>query len=233
VVQKIAMGVLSQAQAIFERGRLIAVHCTTQQAQGMGGSQSARLSVDHPIVRTHLARLGNYLHWHGALTLDYFWNPLTAQPAYIEANPRLVEPMNAVLSSVNLAEILVRLSLGESFTQEPIKMGRLGVRSHSLMATLLGIAARHGTRRQLLSEGWRAVWRRGIYADSREDLTPVTKDWQSLIPLTFVGVKLLINPTSALDIAGRAVSAYALTQAAVQEISSFESGKVLTASSNK
>ena len=221
VVQKVAAGVLSQAQAVFEQGRLIAVHCTSQQAEGMGGSQSARLSVDHPIVRTHLETLGRYLGWHGALALDYLFDPATGQPAYIEANPRLVEPMNGVISGVNLADILVRLSMGESFSQAPLRMGRFGIRSHSLAATLLGIAGRGGSRLQLLKEAAKAVFKRGIYQNSREDLTPITKDWQSVIPLKFIGLQLLINPGRARQIADHAVSAYALKQETVEKICRF------------
>src|SRR5262249_61601049 len=70
--------------------------------------QSRRLGVDHPIVLTHMAQLGRHLSWHGALAVDYFFEPTTHQPLYFEANPRLVDPMNAVLSGVNLADILVR-----------------------------------------------------------------------------------------------------------------------------
>src|SRR5208283_5346747 len=225
VVQSAAIGVLSQAQAVFEHGRLIAVHCTSQQAEGMGGSQSARLSVDHSTVRMHLEKLGDCLRWHGALALDYLFDSATGRPAYIEANPRLVEPMNAVMSGVNLAEMLVKLSLGESFSQAPLQMGRFGVRSHSIMATLLGLAGRGGSRRQLLSEASRAVFKRDVYKGSQEDLTPITTDWQSLMPLAFVGLQLLISPARAQHIADRAVSTFTLTQKAVEKIYSFEHGR--------
>jgi hypothetical protein len=224
VVQSVATGLLSQAQAVFEHGRLIAVHCTSQQAEGIGGSQSARLSADHPIVRMHLEKLGHHLRWHGALALDYLFDASTGQPAYIEANPRLVEPMNAAVSGVNLPDILVRLSMGESFSQEPVKIGHFGVRTHSFVATLLGLAARGGSRCRLLSEVSRIVCKRGVYKGSQEDLTPIIKDWQSLIAVTFIGVQLSINPARAQQIARHAVSTYALTQQTVEEIYSLESG---------
>jgi predicted ATP-grasp superfamily ATP-dependent carboligase len=222
VVQAVACGKLSQAQAIFEHGRLIAIHCTSQMAEGLGGSQSARLSVNHSIVREHLEKLGDYLGWHGALALDYFFDPAKEQPVYIEANPRLVEPMNATVSGVNLAEILVRLSTGESFGQGPVKTGRFGVRTHSVIATLLGLAGRGGSRWQLLCEAGKAVFRRGIYEDSKEDLTPMTNDWQSLMPLIFVGSQLLLSPSRAKAIARRAVATYALTPETVEKIYSLE-----------
>ena len=222
VVQDVAIGVLCQAQAVFEQGRLVAVHCTSQQAEGIGGSQSARLSVDHPVVRQHLAMLGRHLDWHGPLTLDYLFDPATEEPAYIEANPRLVEPMNAVMSGVNIAEVLIRLSLGESFGQEPVKIGRFGVRSHSLLATLLGLADRGESRLRLVNEAFSAILKHGAYKDSLEDLTPITTDWQSLIPMAFVGLQLLESPARAKQIAGRAVSTYALTQEAVEKICKLE-----------
>ncbi len=104
---------------MFEKGRLVAVHCTSQQAEGPGGSQSARLSVDHPHVREHLQMVGHELKWHGALALDYFFDPGTGEPAYIEANPRLVEPMNALAAGLNLPDVLVRLSMGETLAAGP------------------------------------------------------------------------------------------------------------------
>lgn len=176
VVQSAASGVQCQAQAVFEHGGLIALHCTCQRAVGMGGSRSARLGVDHPLVRTHLIRLGQHLGWHGALAVDYFFEPATQQPLYFEANPRLMEPMNAVLSAVNLADVLVRLSLGESFQGAGVRVGNPGVRSHSLLATLLGLAAADPSRIPIAGKVVRAVARRGIYSGSREDLTPTRSD---------------------------------------------------------
>lgn len=56
------------------------------------------------------------------------------------------------------------------------------------------------------------------YKGSLGDLTPVMTDWQSLIPLAFVALQLLISPARAKQIAGHAVSTYALTQEAVGKI---------------
>jgi hypothetical protein len=166
--------------------------------------------------------LGHHLYWHGALALDYFFDSATGKPAYIEANLRFVEPMNAAVSGVNLAEILVRLSLGESLSNEPVRIGRFGVRTHSLMATLLGVAGRGGSRLRLISEASSAVFKRGVYKGSQENLTPIMRDWQSLLPLAFVGLQLLIKPARAQQIASRAVSAYALKQEAMEKINNFE-----------
>jgi len=218
VVQNVARGDLCQAQSVFERGELIAAHCTTQRAVGVGGSQSARLSVDHPVVREHLAILGRHLNWHGALTLDYLSAHASGQPSYIECNPRLVEPMNGVFSGINLADILVRLSLDESFAQEgkPPVVGRADVRSHSLLATLLGmVVVRGATRAQLGGEIGRCLLHRGLYAHSREDLTPLWRDPKSLFPLAYACFHLLRDPTSARQFTGHTISDYALSPRAV------------------
>ena len=220
VIQSVALGVQCQAQAVFEHGSLIALHCTGQRSVGMGGSQSARLGVCHPIVRSHLNLLGQHLGWHGALAVDYFFDETTNQPLYYEANPRLVEPMNAVLSGVNLAEVLVRLSLGESFKDAGVKIGNPGVRSHSLLATLLGVAADHGSRTRIAREVAVALFRRGVYSGSKEDLTPVVLDPLSLLPLAVVLVQLLFAPSIAKRLSARTIADYSLTPEAVRQIRS-------------
>jgi predicted ATP-grasp superfamily ATP-dependent carboligase len=224
VIQSAASGVQCQAQAVFEHGSLIVLHCTSQRSVGMGGSQSARLGVDHPIVRTHLIQLGRHLGWHGALAVDYFFEPATKQPLYFEANPRLVEPMNAVLSGVNLADILVRLSLGESFREAGVRVGNPGVRSHSLLATLLRLAADNASRTRIACEVERAVVGRGVYSGSREDLTPIRLDPFSLVPLTVVLVRLLFDPSVAQRLSGHTVVDYSLSPKAVETIRSLEGG---------
>lgn len=218
VLQDVAPGVLCQAVSIFARGRLIALHCTRQRAVGVGGSQSARIGVDHPIVRAHLETLGRYLDWHGPLTLDYCYDLTQEQPAYIEANPRLIEPMNGVFSGVNLAEIVVRLSLGELSGETAVMHGHVGTCSHSVLATLLGLGYRGASRRDLLSEAVRAIARRGVYRGSHEDLTPVRNDFPSIIPLSVITARLIARPRDAGAIASKAVTDYSLTPAAIQTI---------------
>jgi hypothetical protein len=222
VIQSGVSGAQCQAQAVFERGSLIAMHCTSQRSVGMGGSQSARLGVDHSVVRTHLVQLGLHLGWHGALAVDYFFEPTTNQPCYIEANPRLVEPMNAVMSGVNLADILVRLSLGESFKEKGIRVGNPGVHSHSLLATLLGLAADNAPRTRIAGEVVQAVMGRGVYSGSKEDLTPIRLDPFSLVPLIVVLAQLLFDPSFAHRLSGQTVADYSLTPKAVETICAIE-----------
>ena len=55
-----------------------------------------------PDVRAYVERIGAALNWHGALSFDYILNAVTGVPLFFDANPRLVEPMNAWLSGVDL-----------------------------------------------------------------------------------------------------------------------------------
>jgi hypothetical protein len=148
--------------------------------------------------------------------------PATNQPLYIEANPRLVEPMNGVLSGVNLPDILVRLSLGESFKDAGIRSGTDGIRSHSLLATLFGLAAANASRTRIVREVVQSVVGRGVYSGSREDLTPVQLDPCSLVPLAIAIVSLLFNSSNANRLSARTVANYSLTPKAAEEICELE-----------
>src|SRR5262245_56912664 len=130
--------------------------------------------------------------------------------------------MNAVLSGVNLADMLVRLSLGESFKGAGVQVGKPGVRSHSLLATLLGLAAANASRTRIAGEVVRAVVARGVYSGSREDLTPIRSDPLSLFPLSVVIVGLLCNPSIANRLSAHTVADYSLSPKAVETICSLE-----------
>ena len=134
--------------------------------------------------------------------------------------------MNAVLSGVNLADMLVRLSLGESFNGAGVRVAKPGVRSHSLLATLLGLAAVNAPRRRIAGEVVRAVVGRGVYSGSREDLTPIRSDPWSLLPLSVVIVGLLVNPATANCLSAHTVADYSLSPKAVETISSLEERQI-------
>ena len=77
-------------------------------------------------------------------------------PLLIDCNPRLVEPMNASsLGRRPRRPAAAHLPMGE--TPAAVPEGREGVRTHLAMQALLGCAARGGTRRDILREGWR-IW---------------------------------------------------------------------------
>jgi predicted ATP-grasp superfamily ATP-dependent carboligase len=222
VVQQETSGTLCQAQAVFTHGHLLAAHCTQTRGVSVGGGHAARMGVDHPPVRDHLVTLGQALKWHGPLALDYLFDEATGTPTYIECNPRLVEPMNATLSGVNLADLTVRVALGEEGASAAPRSGQPGIRSHSLMALLLGVANHGASRWEVLHTIAEDMRGRGIFAQSKEDLTPLGSDPLSLIPLGVVTVQLLLRPRAAHHIATGAVNAYSLTAATVETIMAFD-----------
>jgi predicted ATP-grasp superfamily ATP-dependent carboligase len=216
LIQQPAPGILAVVQSVFQRGTLVASHCYQARALGAGGSACARESVDHPLVREHLATLGMHLHWHGALMLDYLVDPTTGRPSYIDANPRIGETLNATLSGVNLCDELVRVALDEEVA--PLPPGRVGVRTHSLIGALLGLAHTGKTRTQLLGEAWRVETGVGPYADSQDELIRPGEDFRSLLPAVYVLGRLLAHPGSADDLVAGAVTRYALTESAARTI---------------
>ncbi|WP_433574450.1 hypothetical protein [Nocardia brasiliensis] len=205
LAQRPARGEYAQVQALFERGRLVAVHTSATRAAGIGGSAAARVGVDHALPRKHVAILGEALAWHGGLTLDYFHE--NGVPEYIEGNPRTVEPFNAAASGVDLPALSVRLARGESMPAG-VHVGRPGVRTHSLAAISLGAAA--AGRRAVLGQLGEALTRRGTYRDSVEALTP-RADPPSLIPLAAIVSGVLLRPSLARVFGAQAVRNYAVT----------------------
>lgn len=129
-----------------------------------------------------------------------------------------MEPANAAASGVNLPELQVALSLGKHVNEVPV--GRVGVRTHSSLAILLGTAAYAGTRRALVAEALRLALHRGPYEHSQERLTPVFQDLLSVIPLVLVAVRALLSPRSAERIAHAAVKAYSVTPEAIEQVRS-------------
>jgi len=152
--------------------------------------------------------------------LDYLWDPATGRPTYIEANPRLGETLNATLSGVNLARLLVDVALGRPVA--PVPAGRPGVRTHSVVMTLLARAEDGATRRQLLAELGQACSRRGLYGGSQDELTRPVEDPLSLGPAAFLCLRLLLNPGAADFLVRGAVDNYALTEAAARAIHRLE-----------
>jgi biotin carboxylase len=207
MAQMPAAGQHGQVQGLFDRGRLVAVHTNVQRGVGMGGSAAARLSVDHPTPREHIAMLGEALAWHGGLTLDYLH--VDGSPQYIECNPRTVEPGNAAASGVNIPELQVRVTLAEALPG-PARTSRPGVLTHGTIALLMGAAARGASRRSLLGDIRDAIARRGLYADSSEQLTPVLRDPPSLAPAAFITTRVLLSPRQAADIAAHAITNYSI-----------------------
>lgn len=208
MAQQPAAGQYGQVQGLFDRGRLVAAHTSVQTGTGIGPSAAARLSVDHPLPRKHIAMLGEALAWHGGLTLDYMHR--YGVPQYIECNPRTVEPGNATASGVNLPQLQVRLTMRAEMPSEPV-VGRAGVRTHGTLALVLGAAAYQNSRRAVLAELRSAVMRRGCYRHSAEQLTPLLRDPPSAVALAFVVAQALASPERATRLAGITVARYSIT----------------------
>jgi hypothetical protein len=127
---------------------------------------------------------------------------------FIDCNPRLVEPMSAYLAGLDLVDLLLRVSRGE--TLPALAESRPGVRTHLAMQALLGCAARGGSRREIFCECMRLATGREPYAGSVEELTPVRHDWISAIPLGMTALALLANPKLAATLSKKGWGAHLL-----------------------
>ena len=218
LVQDFVAGTTEKAQSVFCRGRLIGFHAYRQVAAGVGGGEAIKQSVRRPVVRTHLEKIGQQLDWHGALSVDYIMPDDDASPLLIDCNPRLVEPMNAHRSGVDLVGLLLRVSLGE--TPAALSESRQDVLTHLAMQALLGCGSRDGTRRDIVRECRRLYAGSGPYAGSSEELTPVKLDWMSAVPLWMTAAFLLASPKSAVKLARGGFGAHLLDLGSIRVIES-------------
>jgi hypothetical protein len=216
LVQQPADGIFGVTQSVFRDGELVAAHSYQARALGVGGSARCRESASHPIVERHLAQLGAALRWHGALHIEYFYDTPREQPMYIDANPRIGETFNATLSGTNLCDLLVQISLGRSIDRQ--RASRAGVRTHSLLTSLLAAAETGPGRKNLLRELQQACAQSGLYDKSQEELTRGSDDWMSVIPLVVVLLRLLVAPGTARGMVQDTVDNYSLNAAAVDRI---------------
>jgi predicted ATP-grasp superfamily ATP-dependent carboligase len=192
LMQARVTGATEKAQGVFCRGELIGFHAYRQIMEGAGGGDAIKRSVRRDRVRDDLAAIGRHLAWYGALSIDFIMPDDDSGPFYIDCNPRLVEPMAAWLAGVDLVDLLLRISLGE--TPDVAPATREGVVTHQAIQVLLGCAQRGDDRRDLLRI-CRDIWcRRGDYAGSTEELTPMRMDRLSAVPLVTTAVLLLVSP---------------------------------------
>ena len=215
LVQAWIAGATEKAQAVFCRGELLGFHAYRQIAEGAGGGDAIKRSVRRDQVRADLAAIGRHLDWHGALSIDFI---MTEQggPFYIDANPRLVEPMAAYLAGVDLVDLLLKVSLGE--TPLAVPDGCADVTTHQAMQALLGTALRGGTRRDLFRTCRDLIRRRGAYAGSVEELTPLKFDRLSAVPLAMTALLLLLSPELAQPLSTRGWGAHLLDSNSIRTI---------------
>jgi glutathione synthase/RimK-type ligase-like ATP-grasp enzyme len=223
LVQQPAEGPLVMVQSVFCRGELVAFHACQRVREGTGGGASHKLGLDLPEAREHLAALGAALRWHGALSADVIASQRGVR--FIDINPRLVEPVNALASGVDLVRSLVEVACtGSSRPQPP---GRPGARTHQLLLAVLG-AAQHGGRREIARELGNALARRGDYRGSREELTPAGGDPLAALPVLLIAAITLARPAAWQWFTGGGVGAYSLTPAAWQTLTASVAGSYAT-----
>jgi hypothetical protein len=179
----------------------------------LASGSSHKLGLDLPEAREHMARLGAALDWHGALSADVILGP--DGPRFIDIDPRLVEPVNALACGVDLAGTLVEVARSGSAQPKPAAMP--GARTHQLLLAVLG-AAQQGGRRDVARELMHAVLRRGDYLGSREELTPGRGDPLAPLPVTVTALATLIRPDAWRHFVGGSAGAYSLTPAAWSEL---------------
>jgi glutathione synthase/RimK-type ligase-like ATP-grasp enzyme len=216
LVQAAVTGSLERTQAVFDHGRLVASHIYRQMVEGPGGGDVLKISVVSAEVRRTVEQIGQALNWHGALSFDYIRDDATKTPYFIDANPRLVEPMNAWLSGVDLPGALLRVSLGETPPTQPD--GREGVLTRLGLMGLLDAARQRNRRRDILREIGLLASGSGRYRGSREELVPLVTDPGCAIPLSVVVARLLCVPKTAATFSSTAVAAYSLTPAAIHRL---------------
>jgi predicted ATP-grasp superfamily ATP-dependent carboligase len=222
LVQDLVAGATEKAQAVFSRGQLLGFHAYRQIAAGAGGGEAIKQSVRRPGVRADVAIIGERLGWHGALSIDIIM-PEEGSHLFIDCNPRLVEPMSAHLAGLDLVDLLLRVSQGK--TPEPAPDSGEGVRTHLALQALLGCAARDGTRHGIFRECMRVAARRGPYAGSVEELTPVRRDWISAMPLAMTALALLANPKLAGTLSKKGWGAHLLGIKSIRLIESENFGR--------
>ncbi|WP_239025056.1 ATP-grasp domain-containing protein [Rhodoligotrophos defluvii] len=216
LAQDFIEGTVEHAQAVFSNGKLIGLHAYRQIVRGAGGGDAVKESIDRPELHDHLALLGEHLHWHGALSVDYLASEASGAIHYIDCNPRLVEPMNAWLAGHDLLDRLLQVTCADQTA--PLPPGRTGIRSHLAMQALLGCALRSRSRWELLREIVRLVRGSGIYRTSEEELTPLRWDWPSVAPTVAVALLLLITPKAAEQMPKRGWGTHLLTPQSIRII---------------
>jgi len=220
LLQAAVEGPLERTQAVFDHGRLIACHIYRQVEEGPGGGDILKLSVVSDEVRDIVGRIGTALAWHGALSFDYIREAKSGTLYFIDANPRLVEPMNAWLSGVDLPGALLRISLGEHPPLQP--EGRAGVLTRLGLMGLMDAARRRNRRRDVLKEMLLLAGNAGRYRGTQEELVPLGTDPHCIIPLAVVAARLLRAPQAIAGLSASTVAAYSLTPQAIHRLHAWQ-----------
>ncbi|GAA0925963.1 hypothetical protein [Virgisporangium aurantiacum] len=200
-------GPLVMVQSVFDHGAMVAHHAAVRTRLGSRGGASHKRSVTMADLTALTEALGRGLRWHGALSADVILGP--AGPVFIDINPRLVEPVNAARSGVDLIAPLLDLATGHKPPRQAA--GRPDTATHQLLLAVLG-AAQHGGRRPIAGHLARAALGRGEYRASTEELTPLRSDPVAALPVAIAAATTLIRPATWQRFASSSVDGYALTR---------------------
>jgi len=215
LIERPVPGPLLMVQSVFDHGRLLALHVNERTREGAGGGASSKTSRDGSDLADDVTALGAHLGWHGALSLDAIAGD--DGPVWIDVNPRLVEPVNAARSGVDLLGPLLALAQGAP-PPAPVVGGQVGIRTHQLLLAVLGAAQAGDGRRGVARELLHAATRRGPYTGSTEELTPLTGDPRSALPVLAASVACLLRAPWHRTFTTSAVSNYALTPPGWREL---------------
>jgi hypothetical protein len=218
ILQQRATGRQSVARGVFRNGELVGVDMNEMRLLGVGGSAVARQSCYHPVVVDHVRRIGEKLHWHGPLFLDFYFDQATGTPLYIEGNPRIGDTANATLNGINLCQLTIDIATNAEIPLSSLRLPPSLLRSHQSFLILLSRALKGANRHQLLDEILQQIRGTGIYEDSREEMTREAEDPLSLLPYLWIAGQLLASPARADKIVRGTVENYALTADAARAI---------------
>jgi len=137
-------------------------------------------------------------------------------PVVIDVNPRLVEPANALAAGVDLVAAMLDVAGAAPAQVRPT--GGAGKRTRQTLLAILGAAELQGARGAVLCEAFNAIFARGDYAGSTEELTPVARDPVAVVPVAAALVATLIHPPLWQKFHSGAVGPYALTPEAWHRI---------------
>jgi hypothetical protein len=214
IAQSQVSGPLAMVQAVADRGRLVAHHACLRLREGVGGGASLKESMALPGLADMLARLVAALVWHGALSMDLI--VADGGPVIIDVNPRLVEPANALAAGVDLVAAMLDVA-GDAPARER-SSGGAGVRTRQTLLAILGAAEQYGARGVVLRQAFDAIFARGDYAGSVEELTPIAGDPVAAVPVVVALVASLLHPPLWRKFHAGAVGPYAVTPEAWDEI---------------
>jgi glutathione synthase/RimK-type ligase-like ATP-grasp enzyme len=208
LIQQPVRGPLAMIQSVFAHGELVAFHACVRVGEGIGGGASHKLGIALPAARESITTLGAALGWHGALSADVIVTD--RGPLLIDINPRLVEPVNALRSGVDLTAAMIQIARCGSAPLQPASTP--GARTHQLLLAVLGAAQQGGTRRDVVRTLRHALTRTADYRDSTEELAPA---WS--LPVIAATLATVVSPAAWRHFAA-APRAYSLTPAAWQEL---------------